>query len=148
MKTAVATNLAPAAIVDDVHKEVQELLALAEKQPAALSARERRSLVDLLVRIQVASDPSPQKAAAQLYQSYERLFADENDDARAQLVLLKLVRGNACVPPDFSEAEQVAARITSPRWPNGRVATATSSRPTRCSVPIGTRSSRISAIRR
>jgi serine/threonine protein kinase/tetratricopeptide (TPR) repeat protein len=115
VKNDVPIDLAPPAILEEVRKQVQELLALAEQHVAVLSPRERRSLVDLLARVQ--PDASPQKAAP-LYQTYEKLFADDNDDSRAQLVLLRLMRSSAMNAVDCPEAEQAAGRITNPQLAN------------------------------
>src|SRR5205085_1121375 len=58
----------------------------------------------------------------QLLGDYEKLFADDTDDARAQLVLLRLIRASYQNAPDYSEVEQLAARIANPllaRWARG-----------------------------
>jgi serine/threonine protein kinase len=121
LKRKLPINLDPTAVTADSQKQASELLTATAAQAGLLSASQRRTLVDLLLKIQWQAEPSAPKAA-KLVQDYESLFADPTDDARAQLVLLRLVRANFSPAPDFHEAEDIAGQIMDPaqaHWARG-----------------------------
>src|SRR5262249_32588121 len=110
--------MAPTAVLDEVRQELEQLLALAKREPNAISPRERRNLVNLMIRVQQALPGSTPQKVEQLLPEYEKLLAGDSDRERAELVYLRLSASWYMNATDFSGEEKLASQISNPRLAN------------------------------
>jgi hypothetical protein len=112
--STVTPPVSPATLAEQVRTQVDRLLAFAVDEPGSLTPAERISLIAHLARVEQGRPGWTGQMQAQLYQDYEQAIAEQTDEARLQVVLIRLSRAGVINARDCADAEQIASRIASP----------------------------------